>query len=78
MENTINKTVVRPGRLDDLVFATTERVLGHAAHPAVNVIFHDLEPLTRAVLGKYLGKIKVPGAPKKRAGVKAREKKNVR
>jgi hypothetical protein len=78
MENAINKPIVRPGHLDDLVFAATERVLDRVAHPVVNVIFHDVEPLTRAVLGKYLGKIKVPGAPKRRVSKQSKEERDVR
>jgi hypothetical protein len=66
MESPTPKTVVRPGRVDDLAFAITKRVVAVKAPPFVQEVFLEAESIIKAVYTRYLGKIHFPGVPRTR------------
>jgi len=67
------KPVVRPGRVDDLAFAITKRVVSVKAPPFVQEVFLEAEPIIQAVFTRYLGKIHFPGVPRTRNSPRKRK-----
>lgn len=64
------KPVVRPGRVDDLAFAITKRVVALKANPVVQQVFTEAEPIIKALYtrgAKALGILRMPGIPSGRA-----------
>ena len=61
MEPTPPKLDVRPGRVDDLVFAIGKRLVTLKAPPVVQEVFLESEPILKGLCTHYLGKIRVPG-----------------
>lgn len=67
MEGTVDKPVVRPGRVDDLAFAITKRVVEQKANPFWQTAFAEAEPIIKAGYtraAKYLGILRLPGIPR--------------
>jgi hypothetical protein len=66
--------VVRPGRVDDLAFAITKRLVAFKAPPIVQQVFTEAEPIVQGLLTRYLGKIHFPGVPRTRNSPRKRKK----
>jgi hypothetical protein len=63
---------VRPGRVDDLALAIAGRIVDRHGSPLVKEIFHDFGPVLEPLAKEYLGKLRIPGAPRARRTKKVR------